>query len=349
MKQHFLLLKVVLFTLLANILFAANTPYSYSYTPKFLYSKQLFPVTILAKHYNPKDPPHFEYDSLNLIQPINYKPIKALNKNEAFYTFYFKTPQNQEQLTIPTLTIWNQQYTYILHTKTIPIHTLKGIDNKHYSNLLASNLRVNSIRVDTYDTTNSLVTLDLEATEANMEDFHIPNVSDDGIENIQRDGARVTANYYFVTPSKKQTLRLSYYNLIKNRFSNINLNLASSSNFQKFDELNPKELNFDTIKKYTLMAIVVLFLLLAYTSRDHLYLILSAVLIALLVYFYIPNRSICIPEGTSLYILPTNNSNIITQIDQEYTAALLKQYRNFDKIDYKGLKGWVKNENICKN
>ena len=347
MKLPSLWLKGILFILLINLLGAANTPFSYSYVPKKVYKKQLFPVTILVKHYNPKDPPHFEYDSLSLIQPIDYKPIKVINKNEAFYTFYFKTPSNKETLIIPTLTIWTLSYTYILQSKKIPIQELKGADKKTFTDLLASNLRVNSIKVDTYDTNSSLVTLSLEATEANIEDFHIPNTSDDGIENIKRDGTRVTANYYFVIPSNKQKLSLSYYNLIKNKFITIPLNLENSNH--KIGKLNPKELSFDTIKKYILIATTLLFLTLAYFTRDYLYLAVTAFMIGLLIYFYLPNKSICIPEGASLYILPTSNSNVITQTDKKYTTPVIYKYKTFNKIDYNGLKGWIKDEDLCKN
>ncbi len=348
MRYSFFWIKVLLFALLSNLLLAANTPYSYSYIPKVLYKKQFFPVTILVKHYNPKDPPRFEYDSLSLIQPENYTPMKIINKNEAFYTFYFRAPQDKESLTIPTLTIWNLEHTYVLQAKTIPIKELK-VTKKSFSNLLASSLRVNGTKVDTYDAKNSLITLDLEATEANIEDLHIPNTLDDGIENIHRDGARVTANYFFVVPSKKKSITLSYFNLIKNKFSDIKINLSNSSNYQALDQLNPKELSFESVKKYTLIFLAAAFLLLAYISKDYLYLIIAAFLLILLIYLYIPKKSVCIPEGASVYILPTNNSNIITRVDQKYTTSVLNKYQKFYKIDFKGMKGWIKNEDLCKN
>jgi hypothetical protein len=241
------------------------------------------------------------------------------------------------------------QNTYILQPKTIPLKSLDSSKNKNFINLLASSLRINSVKIDTYDDKNSLVTLNVEATDANIEDLHIPNSVDDGIENIQRDGARATADYFFAIPSNKKYITLSYYNLIKKRFSDIKVDISNSSNVQELGQLNPKELNFETVKKYTLIFLTALFLFLAYISRDYLYLLLSAAMIALLIYLYIPNRTVCIPEGTSLYILPTKNSNIITRIDQQYTTSVLNSYQKYLKIDYKDIKGWIKDENLCKN
>ncbi len=346
MKLPSFIFKLLFFLLSTNLLFCA-TPFSYSYIPKKVYKKQLFPVTILVKHYNPKEPPHFEYDSLSLIQPIDYKPIEVINKDEAFFTFYFKAPSNSDHLTIPSLTIWTLSYTFVLQAKEIPISELKGIDPNSFTNLLASNFRINSINIDTYDANSSLVTLHLEATEANLEDFHIPNVEDDGIENIKRDGARVTANYYFVIPSTKEHLSFTYYNLIKNRFITTPVNLENSS--QKIEKLNPKELTFDSIKKYTIITITILFLILSYLTKDHLYLVVTALLIFLVIYLYLPKKSICVPEGASLYILPTSNSNIITQTQKQFITPLIHKYQTFNKIEYNGLKGWIKDEDLCKN
>lgn len=347
MRNLLFWLKVVVFLLLSKVAYA-TAPYSYSYTPKYLFANQLFPVTVLVKHYNPKDPPHFEYDILNIIQPINSKPTKVIHKSEAFFTFYFKTPATEESLELPTLSIWNLQQTYMLHSITIPIKKLAH-NPPDFCKVLASNLRINHTKIDPFDSNNSLVTLNIEATEANLEDMHIPTAIDDGIENLTRDGAKAVANYYFIVPSSKEKIHFSYYNLITKSFSKIEINLQNSIYQQPIDGLTPKEINFDAIKKYTLMALAVIFFLLAYTTRDYLYILLFVVLFAMVIYFYIPNRSICVSEGTSLYILPTNNSSISTRLSQDYNTQALTRYRQFYKIDYNGIKGWIKNENLCKN
>lgn len=348
MRSYSFWLKGILFFLLSKVVFA-SAPYSYSYTPKYLFKNQLFPVTVLVKHYNPKDPPRFEYDIVNVVQPINIEPIQVINRDEAFYTFYFKTPNKGESLELPPLSIWNLQQTYMLHSITIKIKEFTHVNTHTFCNVLASNLRINHTKIDTFDSNNSLVTLNVEATEANLEDMHIPNSVDDGIENLTRDGAKAMANYYFIVPSNKKKIAFTYYNLIKNSFSKIKIDLQSNIYQQHTNNLSPKELNFDAIKKYTLIIATVIFFLLAYTTRDYLYILLFVILFAMVIYFYMPNKSICVQEGTSLYILPTNNSSISTQLNQNYTTEVLTRYRQFYKIDYNGVKGWIKNENLCKN
>ena len=202
MIKHNFLTKLFLLIVFALPLLAGGAPYSYSYIPKVVYKNQLFPVTILVKHYNPQDPPQFEYDTVSLPQPVDTKPVKVINKDGAFFTYYFKANSQEKEIEIPSLSIWNLDHTYMLNPQRIKLQELEKKDN-NYSGVLASKLRINSTKVDTYDDSHNLVTLNLEADEANLEDMHIPNVIDDGVENLQRDGALTTASYYFIIPSKK--------------------------------------------------------------------------------------------------------------------------------------------------
>ena len=343
------MLRIITLLLLANLLNAANAPYSYSYIPKFVYENQVFPVTILVKHYDEKDPPHFEFEIISPIQPIDNKPTKLINKNEAFYTFYFKATKDTKEITIPQLSIWNLSYTYMLQPKTIKVKKLDTSKAKNFSGLIASNLRVNRVKIDPYDSQNSLITLKLEATEANLEDIKIPNVTDDGIENIKRDGSRVTASYYFIIPSKQKEVKFTYYNLIKNKFIQKKISTSIKEGFSQNIELNPKDLTFDKIKKYFILALAIIFLILLLLTKDKLYLILTIIIGIFTIYLYIPKSKICIQEGASIYILPTSNSNISRQLEKQINTNIIKKYKNFSKIEYNNIIGWVKDEDLCKD
>ena len=349
MIKHNLLTKLFLLIIFALPLLAGGAPYSYSYTPKVVYKNQLFPVTILVKHYNPQDPPHFEYDTISLLQPVNLKPVKVINKEEAFYTYYFKANSNDKNIEIPALSIWNLDHSYTLNSKIINLKELEKKDKK-YSGVLASNLRVNSTKVDTYDSSHNLVTLNLEANEANLEDMHIPNVIDDGVENLKRNGALTTATYYFITPSEKKSVSFSYFNTIKRDFKTKNISLQNQKSSLDSNNLKPKELNFEKIKKYILIGLTLLFAIAYLLTRDWVYLLFFTLAMAVLIYIFIPKRSICINEGAPLYILPTNNSNISLRVDRKLTTKVIQSYKNFNKIEYKNsLSGWIKNEDTCKN
>ncbi len=349
-KRLKLLLKLFIFFITQSFLWA-DAPYSYSYTPKFVYENQLFPVTVLIKYYNTKNSPNFKFDSMAPLQPIVSKPVKTINKDSAFFTFYFKAPQNVQSTTIPSLTIWNLNNSYTLNAIKIPVKKLQHNKiNKNFSNLLASNLRITSTKVDNYDENHNLVTLSLEAAEANLENMHIPNVIDDGIENLKRSGAEVTANYYFIIPSKIKHITFSYYNTIKNRFINKKISLLNQKSSLDNSNLAPKEIDFDKIKKYFLITITVIFLIAYLLSRDFIYIFAFIISAGFLIYIYLPKKTICVQEGAPLYILPTNNSNICLKIDEQIHTKLIHRYNHFNKIEYKNsISGWIKDEDLCKN
>lgn len=349
MIKHNFLTKFFLLIFFALPLLAGGAPYSYSYTPKVVYKNQLFPVTILVKHYNPQDPPQFEYDTISLLQPVNLKPVKVINKEEAFYTYYFKANSNEKTIEIPTLSIWNLDHSYTLNSKIIDLKELEKKD-KDFSGVLASKLRVNSTKVDTYDSSHNLVTLNLEANEANLEDMHIPNVIDDGVENLKRDGALITATYYFIIPSDKKSITFSYFNTIKRDYKSKKVSLQNQKSSLDGNNLKPKELDFEKLKKYILIALTIIFAIAYLLTRDWIYLLFFTLSMAILIYIFIPKRSICINEGAPLYILPTNNSNISLRVDRRFSTKVLKSYKNFNKIEYKNsVSGWIKNEDTCKN
>lgn len=350
MREYLVWLKAtLLLILLTSFTSASNAPFSYSYTPKFVYKNQVFPVTILVKHYEKNNPPHFEFDMLGEVQPIDNRATKLINRDEAFFTFYFKADGFSNSILIPQLSIWTKTYTYTLHPKKIDIKRLDTSKAKNFSNLLASNLKINGIKIDPYDSENSLVTLRLVATEANLEDIKLPNVTDDGIENIKRDGARVRANYYFITPSSQSNISFSYYNLIKNRFITKDISTSIKDGYSQDIKLSPQDLTFDKLKKYITFGAIAILLVLLILTRDALYLILSIALIAVAIYLYINKKSICIQEGASVYILPTQNSNISREFNSQVNTTLIRKYKNFNKVEYKNIRGWVKDEDLCKD
>jgi len=325
----------------------ADAPYSYSYIPKFVYKNQVFPVTVYVKYYNPKNPPNFEFEPIALNQPINSKPVIVINKKEAFFTFYFKAP-NKKSMEIPSLSIWTLDHSFTLNGIEIKVKDL-NIKSRYFSNVIASKLRVISTKVDSYDSNYNLVTFNLEATEANLEDMHIPNVIDDGVENLKRDGANVYASYYFIIPSKIDLIKFSYYNSIKNSFVTKKISLSNQKDSIDSSSLNPKELSFDKIKKYFTIAAIIILTIAFILTKEYIYLIFSIISFIILIAIFIPKKSICIKEGAPLYILPTKNSNISMHIDKKIQTPLLHKYKNYNKIEINSISGWVKDEDLCKD
>ena len=350
MKSLFLRIGLFFGIVFSQLLWAAQAPYNYSYIPKTVYQKQIFPVTIYAKKYNPKEEISFEFDPLSPLHPISATPTIIQNQNEAFFTFYFKVNKDTREVKIPTLTIWTNTFSFILPEQTIKVRYLDASKHIDFAGVIASDMRVDNVTVEPYDSEYILGTLFLSAKEANLEDFHIPNVIDDGVEKIQRNGANVKAKYYFIIKNRVRYIAFSYFNTIKKEFITQKINLSHYKNKIVQKDFNPKELTFDKLKKYIAYGLGIFFILMFALTREKLYFALFFLIALFLLYSYFAKKSICIKEGASLYILPTTHSTIFTRVDKQIHRTVTQHYKNFYKINLKGdITGWIKDEDVCKN
>jgi len=340
------------FVLLWSFLFSALSPlhaegdFKYSYVPKKVYENQLFPVTILDTR-EKKRKPRYEFEISNAIRPLSSKPLVIRNGSDNFYTFYYKA--GRDTITIPRIYINDNGKITILESHRIPVEKLDPPQD--FCGVLAADMKIRSHQVSHYDEKNYLVTLSLEAYEANLEDMYLNGVEEFGVEDLQRHGAKVKAEFYVVVPTSKKMLAFSYYNTIKQQYVplKVPVELIDTTVVTQSD-LNPKEDSFDKLKKYTFMLLVGFFFLMFLVYRDIFYLVLGTVSLITLLTFYRPKAQICVQQGAPLYILPTENSSISMKIDNELHTTLLGERLDYKKIEYKkGVVGWIKNEDLCKN
>lgn len=342
-SRIFLLL--ILSALSLTSLYAAPT-YSYSYTPKKVYENQLFPLTIMAK--NRDIPTQFTFEGHSTIPPISTKPLIVKNGNDTFYTFYFKA--KKRNIDIPVLRIITADTSTYLDALHIPVTKLSHIP-KNFSNILAADIKIKNSQVSHYDATYHIVTLAIEAYEANIEDMKIAQSKEYGIENITRIKAKVNAEFFAVIPRTQKVLKFTYFNTINKRYMTLEVPVkVVNASVTTQSDLNPKVDAFDRLKRYTLIALALFFLIMFIWKRDLLYLILGLVSLVTLLTFYIPYKKICVKQGTALYILPTYTSTISMRIDKQLDTVILGERGAFKKIEVKqGIIGWIKDENTCDN
>ncbi|MCF6206415.1 MAG: hypothetical protein L3J47_05935 [Sulfurovum sp.] len=332
--------------LMSASLLHAEGGFKYSYLPKKVYENQLFPVTILDTR-TEKRPPHYRFEIQGNAKPLSSQPLVIRNGNDNFYTFYFKA--SGQQVILPRIIIDDNGKITILESHTIPVE--KPEPRKDFCGVLAADMKIRNSQVSHYDEKNYLVTLSIEAYEANLEDMHLKHLLESGIEDIERHGAKVKGEFYAVIPTTQKKLVFSYFNTIKQQYVTLStpVELLESSVVTQTD-LNPKEDSFDKLKKYTVMALVGFFFLMFLIYRDFFYLVLGVVSLITLLTFYTPKEKVCIKQGAPLYILPTETSSISTKVESEYTTPLLGERKAFRKVEYKnGIIGWVKDEDLCKN
>ena len=339
----FMLMVVFSFTTLLK----AQAEYKYGYIPKKVYEHQLFPVTVIDIASEKDDNPQFQFDPLSPIQPVFQDPLVVRNGNDSFYTFYFKA--DKVGIKIPRLFIVSPTVDTSLDQQHITMAHLKPRED--FCGVLAADMKIKGSQVSNYDEKNHLVTLSIEAFEANLEDMHLKNAEESGLEELKRKFAKVEVEFYVVVSVEQKNIKFTYFNTIKNQYVFLEASAElSDDTVVTQSDLHPKEDSFEKLKKYTFMFLVGFFFLLFLMKRDFFFLVLGVVSLITLLTFYIPHRKICVKQGAPLYLLPTHTSSIGTKIDEDIETPLLGEREDFLKIEYKnGIIGWVKNEDLCEN
>jgi len=342
MKSLFLLLALFFSTFL-SLLHADDV--AFSYVPKKVYEKQIFPISFLVTSSTSNEEISFNF--LGDETPVLKQPEIIHNETKTFYTFYFKT--TDKLFIIPRIEITLNGNKKMLNGVKIPVKKLPK--SKNFSGVIASGLKVKNHQVSVFDEKTNLIAIALEAHDANLEDIYIPSALKDGIENAKRTSSKMEIDYYIVLPSKDKILKFTYFDTIKETFveKSITIKLHDGTVAAQTD-LNPKDDSFETLKKYILTMLSVLFLLLFFWKRDFFYLVLAVISSAILLTFYTALATVCVKEGSPLYIVPTSTSTTIIHIDKKFTTTKLAERNKFVKVKYtNGTTGWIKNEDLCKD
>lgn len=346
MPKTKLVLKLLILLVGVSSILGAQERFKYSYIPKQIYANQIFPVTILETNTS-KESPVFLFNTNQDQQPLFKKPLLIKNTNESFYTFYFQS--SKDRFTLPELIITENNISTYLDSTKIPIASLKP--KADFCAVLAAEMKIKTSQASTFDEKNNLITLSIEAFEANLEDMHLIGVADEGIENVKRKGAKVKGEYYVVLPASQKNLYFTYFNTIKEQYIALYAPIiVKDYSVSTQSALNPKSNPFDNVKKLLFVTLAVLFFLLFLWKRDFFYLVLMVLAISILLVFHTPRKKICIREGAPLYILPTATSRISTHIESQLETILLSERKEFNKIENKDqIVGWIKDEDLCKN
>ncbi len=336
-------LLITFFLTFCTVLLAGEV--EYSYVPKKVYEKQVFPISFLAT--NSATETIISFDFKGEKRPIMEEPVIIQNGSKTFYTFYFKT--TEKLFSIPQVIINFNGKEKILSGVKIPVKKIP--ENENFSGVIASGLKIKNHQVSVYDEKTNLIAISFEAHDANLEDIYIPSALKDGTENAKRDGSKMVIHYYIVLPSEKKELNFSYFDTIKEDFvkKSIPIIMQDGSVAAQTD-LNPKDDSFEALKKYTLLTLAILFVLLFLWKKDFFYLVMAVIAATVLLTFYTALATVCVKEGSPLYIVPTSNSTTSIHIDQRYKTTKLAERNEFIKIEYKnGTVGWIKNEDLCED
>lgn len=323
----------------------SNDDFYYSYIPKKVYQNEVFPLTIATEKYKDPKKVSIAFDSENTLFK---EPSVENNKNGLFFTFYFKANESQNIIT-PSFEITANGDNFRLKPLKITVNTLEL--QKDFSGVYASKFEIKNSQISEYNEGDLLVSLSLEAFEANLEDFHLANIKEQSIEDISRDFANIEGEYFAIVPKSQKTLSFSYYNTLQEKFvsSVIALEIKTDPTNEQLD-INPKDSSFDLLKKYLFMFLVIMFSVLYYFKRDKFYLFFGILSMVILGAFYMPKERVCIKKGSNVYILPTKTSTVSATTTKKLKTMALDSRGKYIKVEYdEGLIGWIGNEDVCED
>ncbi len=328
-----------------------NILLSYTRTPEKIYLGQHFRIGISAI---------IPQTDITAIQTdfIGGRSWKLLNRDHP----WVQTGENRYEnsfilkLTAPDAKLPNIKVTNQSSDGTIKSEILKPFGTKvvalHkdelFSGVIADTLQVRNHQERPYDEHANIVVLEINATNANLEDFHIPYASREGIDDLKQNGDSQKIYYFAIVSNLKKAFKFKYFNPKLKRYEIVSFDIKPiDTSISTHTELNPQKNKYILYKALFLIAMALLFIALFIFYRRYLYLLFALVFIGLLFYVQIPITRTKLPSGTPLRILPVANSTIFFRTQQPLEVDILLKKRGYTKVLLPNKKiGWVKNEDI---
>ncbi|PAF42891.1 SH3 domain-containing protein [Helicobacter sp. 11S02629-2] len=215
-------------------------------------------------------------------------------------------------------------------------------ENKKFSGVIASSLKVSNFQVESYDDLYNMGVLELESTKSNLEDLKIPGIQ------TQEFSQNSTFSYLssdgivlLKFPKTLDKISFEYFNTDANSFETINL--STSFQTMQADNENLSPVNNSLFLVYIIVAIlIVIFLILAFWRKSVISLIIAILLIAYLVYKIVFNvTSVTNLPDAKVLILPTSSSTVMSVISQPTKLEVLGQTKNYYKVNLDNKVGWI--------
>ncbi len=328
-----------------------NILLSYSDKPEKIYLLQHFPVHIKAI---------IPQTNLRAIQTdfIGGKDYKVLNpdrpweksgENSYENTFYLKLLTKHAK--IPNIKVTKQSESGKIQSEVLKAFEAKLVSLRQdnlFCKVLANSLEVNKHQERKYDEQNNIVVLELNASSANLEDFHIPFASREGIDDIKTDGLNQKIYYFCIVPNSKKIFKFKYFNLLRNRFEIISFDIKPiDTTISTHTNLNPQKNKYIIYKMIALAVVAFLFILLYFKTKKIYYIAFALITIIFLFYTQVPIRKVTIRENVALRILPMQNSTIFFRTTKPLSADILLKKDSYTKVLLPNKKiGWIKNEDL---
>ncbi len=269
---------------------------------------------------------------------------------QASYTYKILS----KKATIPqiraTALTQNQKYKDIAISPKISLDVYNLKNNPKYSGVISQTFKVIHAKTKIFDEENVITILELEADNANLEDFSIsnPQIIKQGFQTLSSSSEQNTQHgiYYLIFPKNITSLNFDFFSLVTNQFQTISIPIIISyDNVAAQDNLKPKNIFLLYSTLFLITSILISLALYILIWRHKLILLVTILLFLILLWHIFYHHTITIKAGESIKILPTHNSTTLFIPSQPLEVQIIGSHGDFYKIQTPDDKiGWIKKD-----
>lgn len=353
--KYLLRISIILFFTLTilqsnDIVKAKEIYLSYESYPKRVFSNQRF--TIKLKAYILKQNDSFDtiittfVDEKN-IEITTQKPIWKKAKDSLYFAnISFKVLKQKFKMPLITVAlIKDDQITDYKSIDPLDIEYEKiAVDQQLFSNVIANDLQINSIKTKQYSNNMLLSTINIDSKNSNIEDFEIQGYKEQGIKHFENKDGIQNIYYYLLIPIHTKQIDFTYYNMLLKEFIKISLPIELDEELVSTQtDLNPYNSNILIYKQISIVFLLILFIIVYIIKRKTIYIISISILLILLTYLFLPNKKIIIDKDTKVYILPSTKSTIYQTTSERKLVEIINEKENFTEVLFQNQTiGWIK-------
>ena len=359
MKYYFRVL--LLFTLFTTSLFSNEEIESkelyleYSSYPQRVFTGQKFDIKLKAlilKDENSYDKIVTTFTAENNIEILTNDIVWIKNKSSEYITTVsYKV--FQDNFILPKITLALSKDEEIIDFISIDSPKIQyekiAVNQKLFSKIIAKKLEIFTVKTKQYNNNILHTTINLKASNGNLEDFILNSFGEDqGINSLNDMYPDQNLYYYVMIPSHTKQIKFTYYNTDSKDFVMMTIPIILDEELVSTQtELNPYNSSILIYKQILSAVVLIIFILVFIFRRKNIYLVFITIFIAILAYLFIPNKKILLKENIKVYILPTNSSTTFKSLESKQVVEIVNENEYFMKVLFSNESiGWIKKNDI---
>ena len=316
--------------------------------PEKVYVGEIFPVTVKITSLNKHLPYIVTTEGGRHIRVID-GPRRVAPRAINRLTFYLQATDTPA--TLPRFVVRYEDGSDKAVSAPASLTAVRLNPPNHFCGVLARTMRLRNYQASTYDKGRNILVLEIDASFANLRDFHLSGALKEGIDSLKGTLGERQMVYYAILPENIEQVRFSYFNLTKNRYETFRIPvLVKRSSVSTQTNLDPQASEFTRFKIAVTLFFILLWLLLWWRTRRWRYPFYVTLATAYLLTYLIPLKKVCLKRNAVVYLLPTPQSTPFLRLETQTEAKEMAVRGDYVKIQLPNNRiGWVKHEDLCQN